>query len=218
MKKTLLMCAAATFFASPALAFEIRLGNARNGSPISPDFAFCAPDGNGKTKPSKNINPQVSWSDMPKNARSLALLVVDPDVPSVFDDANKEGKVLPDSMPRKDFYHWVLVDIPPTTKIIQQGQDSSNYLATGKPVGATPLGVTGQNDFASFMQGTFGGYDGPCPPWNDERLHHYHFRLYALDVPSLGLSGNFTGKQAEEAMKGHIIAWTETVVTYSNRK
>ena len=42
------------------------------------------------------------------------------------------------------------------------------------------------------MAGDYYGYDGPCPPWNDDLLHHYHFRVYALDVPTLGLAGRFT--------------------------
>ncbi len=41
--------------------------------------------------------------------------------------------------------------------------------------------------------GVYGGQDGPYPPWNDERLHHYHFRVYALDVADLGLGGFFGG-------------------------
>ena len=56
------------------------------------------------------------------------------------------------------------------------------------------------------MAGNYGGYDGPCPPWNDTRMHGYRFTIYALDVASLGLSGAFTGHQVREAMKGHILA------------
>ena len=35
------------------------------------------------------------------------------------------------------------------------------------------------------MFGDYYGYDGPCPPWNDELVHRYVFTLYALDVPRL---------------------------------
>jgi phosphatidylethanolamine-binding protein (PEBP) family uncharacterized protein len=44
------------------------------------------------------------------------------------------------------------------------------------------------------MAGEYYGYDGPCPPWNDERVHTYVFTLYALDIPRLPLEGRFTGK------------------------
>lgn len=65
------------------------------------------------------------------------------------------------------------------------------------------------------MAGDYYGYDGPCPPWNDERLHHYLFRLYALDVPRLALAGRFTGRQALDAIHGHILDEARLVVAYS---
>lgn len=45
-------------------------------------------------------------------------------------------------------------------------------------------------------------------------MHHYHFRVYALDVPSLKLSGNFDGPQVMKAMKSHILAKGESVAIY----
>ena len=66
------------------------------------------------------------------------------------------------------------------------------------------------------MKGIHGGYDGPCPPWNDERMHHYHFIVYALNVPTLGLTGAVDGKKAQAAMEGHILAQGEVVGTYTN--
>jgi len=65
------------------------------------------------------------------------------------------------------------------------------------------------------MEGTYGGYDGPCPPWNDSIVHHYHFEVFALDVETLGLQGEFTGQDALEAMEGHILASTSHMGTYS---
>ena len=62
-----------------------------------------------------------------------------------------------------------------------------------------PGAKQGINDFTGWfagdaaMSGDYYGYDGPCPPWNDDLLHHYHFRVYALDVPTLGISGRFDG-------------------------
>ena len=57
--------------------------------------------------------------------------------------------------------------------------------------------------------------NGRCPPWNDERLHHYHFRVYALDVDSLAVSGDFDGRAVEAAMAGHILDWAELTGTYT---
>jgi phosphatidylethanolamine-binding protein (PEBP) family uncharacterized protein len=42
----------------------------------------------------------------------------------------------------------------------------------------TPGWFAGDND----MRGDYYGYDGPCPPWNDEIVHRYVFTLFALDV------------------------------------
>ena len=65
------------------------------------------------------------------------------------------------------------------------------------------------------MGGDYGGYDGPCPPWNDSIMHHYHFTVYALDIASLNLEGSFTGAEALEAMEGHVLAKESHIGTYS---
>jgi hypothetical protein len=65
------------------------------------------------------------------------------------------------------------------------------------------------------MAGDYYGYDGPCPPWNDDLLHHYHFRVYALDVPTLGLAGKFTASAARDAMQGHVLAEAAITGTYT---
>ena len=54
---------------------------------------------------------------------------------------------------------------------------------------------------------------GPCPPWNDERMHIYHFTLYALSVDSLKMAGSFNGSQLIAAMEGKILdqaTWSGT--------
>ena len=65
------------------------------------------------------------------------------------------------------------------------------------------------------MAGDYYGYDGPCPPWNDDLLHHYHFHVYALGVETLGLSGRFTLADVRAAMSGHILAEAELTGTYT---
>jgi hypothetical protein len=56
------------------------------------------------------------------------------------------------------------------------------------------------------MKGKYFGHDGPCPPWNDDDVHHYHFFVYALSVKSFGLPADFDGPAAMEAMKGKVLA------------
>lgn len=190
-----------------------------DGGEIPGDFAFCLPAEQGHVTTGPNRNPTVRWSGAPDGTRSFALICHDPDVPSVPDDVNKEGATVPADLPRVDFYHWVLVDIPAERAMIPAGADSDGVTPGGKPPGATDHGLRGINDYTAWfandpeMKGDYGGYDGPCPPWNDERLHHYVFTVYALDTPSLGLSGAFGGKDALAAMEGHVLAkasWTGT--------
>jgi phosphatidylethanolamine-binding protein (PEBP) family uncharacterized protein len=65
------------------------------------------------------------------------------------------------------------------------------------------------------MGGNYGGYDGPWPPFNDERLHHYQFTVFALDVPSLGLPELFRGPDAVAAIKGHVLDKATLIGTYA---
>jgi Raf kinase inhibitor-like YbhB/YbcL family protein len=182
--------------------------------------AFCVAE-DGKATLGPNASPHLHWLLEPAETKSFALICVDVDAPLDRSDANQEGKKIPYDMPRKDFYHWVLVDMPPTLTELAEGVESKGITARGKPTGPRDVGVSGRNSYTEWfaadpdMNGTYGGYDGPCPPWNDERLHHYHFAVYALDVPSLGLSGDFSGDDALAAMDGHVLAQAEIMVTYA---
>ncbi|EDM81611.1 toluene-induced BbsI protein-like protein [Plesiocystis pacifica SIR-1] len=200
---------------------ELRSESFPNGGPIPGEFAFCVPADEGHVAMAPNRNPQLAWAGAPEGTQSFVLICHDPDVPSKPDDVNQEGRSVPADLPRVDFYHWVLVDLPPALTHIDAGSHSDAVTARGKAPGSAPggAGVQGVNDYTNWfagdadMEGSYGGYDGPCPPWNDERLHHYHFTLYALDTASLGLSGDFGGARALEAMAGHVLAkasWTGT--------
>jgi len=208
---------------SPVLAQQpakltVKVGGIEHGKPIPERFAYCIPDGNGKTKDGQNINPAIEWSGAPEGTKSYVILVVDRDVPQSFELANQDGKTIPREFPRQNFYHWVLVDIPPSILTIAEGADSRGITKGGKELGKRLYGVVGQNDYARFMgEGPHAGYDGPCPPWNDERLHRYHFTVYALSVPSLNLSGLFGGQYVEDIIQPHILAKGEVVGTFTNK-
>jgi Raf kinase inhibitor-like YbhB/YbcL family protein len=193
----------------------------RNNGAIPQQYAFCVPSDQGHTKRGANVNPAIKWSKGPAGTKSYAIIVVDTDVPTVFDDANKEGRTIAKTLKRRDFYHMVLVDIPVGNTALAKGADSSGVTEKGKPPGPTANGVRGINNYTQGMAsnpqmaGNYGGYDGPCPPWNDELLHHYHFIVYALDVPSLGLTGNFGGPEAQAAIAKHALAKGEIVGIYT---
>jgi len=190
-------------------------------APIDPRFAFGRMDADTHMRFSDNNNPHFRWQDVPEDTESLVLLCVDPDVPSVGDAVNIEGKTIPVDLPRVDFYHWVMVDISPATTEINAGSCADSVISCGKqsPAGP-PASRQGLNDYTSFMAGSemagnYFGYDGPCPPWNDERLHHYVFTLYALDTETLDLPVVFDGRDVAKAISGHILDSASISGTYT---
>jgi len=175
-------------------------------------LAFAVPDPAQHVALSSNRNPHLKWSDAPKGTQSFVVICHDYDVPTKPDDVNKEGRVVPKSLPRADFFHWLLVDVPASMTEIREGEYSNGVTPRGKKGPEAAHGARqGINDYSAWfagdkdMGGDYFGYDGPCPPWNDEILHHYVFTVYALDVPRLGVSGSFTGKDVLKAMEGHIL-------------
>jgi Raf kinase inhibitor-like YbhB/YbcL family protein len=193
-----------------AATLDVKIQGIEQDKPIPTKYAYCMPDGKGKTKDGGNISPAISWSGAPEGTKSYAIIVVDPDVPAKFDTANKDGEVITENFPRQNFYHWVLVDIPVRVQGLLAGKDSNGVTPGGKLTGQLDYGLSGINGYG------FGGYDGPCPPWNDQRLHHYKFTVYALDVASLKLPDPVRGILAEKAMEGHVLAKGEVVGTYTN--
>ena len=107
---------------------------------IPVEFAFCAMDAATHVKLSANRNPDFSWTGLLLGTQSLALLCHDPDVPSRGDDVNQEGRIVPASLPRVDFFHWVLIDLPPDTPAIARGEFSEGVTARGKPGPHAPRG------------------------------------------------------------------------------
>jgi Raf kinase inhibitor-like YbhB/YbcL family protein len=184
-----------------------------DGGRIPGELAFCAIDQGAHVKLSGNMNPDLRWSDLPAGTKSLALICHDPDVPSRGDDVNKEGRTVPKSLPRVEFFHWTLVDLPADTGPIARGEFSHGVTPRGKPGPGAPRGaLQGVNDYTAWfagdkdMAGKYFGYDGPCPPWNDEIVHHYIFTLFALDVRTLSLGTAFSGPDARKAISGHLLA------------
>lgn len=171
--------------------------------------------------PGANRSPHLQWTDVPPATQSFAVICVDPDVPSSGDDVNQSDRSVPYDLARVDFFHWLLVDIPADVRELAEAADADGLVPRGKAAGATALGVRGINDYTGWfagdqaMAGNYGGYDGPWPPFNDERVHHYHFTVYALDVTTLNLPLLFTGAQARAAMAGHVLGQSTIVVTYA---
>lgn len=100
--------------------------------------------------------------------------------------------------PRGTFHHWVAYNVPATYQGLEEGAGSSP---------SAKIGVAA-NDFGHHR------YDGPQPP-RGHGLHHYHFRLVALDVPRLDILPASAGvMEVIAAMKPHTLAEAQTVGTY----
>jgi Raf kinase inhibitor-like YbhB/YbcL family protein len=184
-----------------------------DGGSIPERFAAGRLDASGQVGFSGNLNPQLAWSEVPLSARSLVLICQDPDAPSVGADVNQHDREVPAELARVDFFHWVLVDLPPVLRAIDEGEFSAGFTPRGKSGPATLHGARhGLNDYTGWFagdserSGQYFGYDGPFPPFNDARVHRYLFMLYALDVERCPVEGAFTGSQVLEAMRGHVLA------------
>ena len=101
--------------------------------------------------------------------------------------------------PAGTWHHWALFNIPAGTDHLDEG------LARHDPSVKIRQAV---NDFGRT------GYGGPCPPPR-HGVHHYHFKLLALDVEDLKLSERVRCAEVERAAKAHVLASAELVGLYS---
>jgi hypothetical protein len=201
---------------------KLHSNSIEHGAAIHPRLAFCAPDPTSRVALSTNLSPHLAWSELPSGTKSLVILCHDPDVPSRGDDVNQEGREVPPSLPRVDFFHWVLVDVDPALGELAEGAFSSGVTARGKAGPEGPLhtrqGVNNYTDwFASdpSMSGDYYGYDGPCPPWNDSIVHHYWFTAFAVDWARCPLAGRFGGPEVRSALEGHVLGSAAIMGTYT---
>jgi Raf kinase inhibitor-like YbhB/YbcL family protein len=146
----------------------------------SPAFEDHGPIPEKYTCEGKDINPPLELIGVPSGAVSCVLIMDDPDVPAFV---------------RKDqmWVHWVIYNIPPDTKVIEEN--------------STPPGVLGKGTGGEMR------YQGPCPP---DREHRYFFKLYALDT-LLKLKQGATKEEIEASMAHHVVAKTELVGVYCKR-
>ena len=198
-----------------------------NGERIPFKYAAGKPDPAAGVTFSENLSPHLAWSEVPAGTKSFALICHDFDVPSRGDDVNKTGREVPADLPRVDFFHWVMVDLPASLAELKEGQFSRGFTAHGKS-GPAVEGLAGArhglNDYTGWfagnaeMAGDYFGYDGPFPPFNDSLIHHYVFTVYALKVERAAVEGKFTGAQVREAIYPHVLAEATHSGTYTLNK
>lgn len=189
--------------------------------PIPARGAFAVSADPGPVAFSDNRNPHLAWSGAPEGTRSFVVTCIDVDCPSSADDVNQPDREVPETLPRVDFVHWILADLPADHSSIAEGSHSSSVVARGKAAQTAPEGVHGRNDYTAWfegdpdMEGTYHGYDGPAPPWNDSIPHRYEFTIYAIDVASLGLAPGFDLDEFRSAIDGHVLARATITATYT---
>jgi Raf kinase inhibitor-like YbhB/YbcL family protein len=105
----------------------------------------------------QDLSPALDWTGVPEKAKSLVLIVDDPDAPDP-------------AAPRTTWVHWVLYNLPPTARGLPQGVASAKL---------PPGTKEGTNDWRRT------GYGGPCPPIGRHRYFHKLYALDVV-LPDLG--------------------------------
>ncbi len=126
----------------------------------------------------EDISPPLEWEGIPEGTKSIALISDDPDAPM------------------GTWVHWVMFNIPPDSRGLEEGVPPVRVLRNGARQGI--------NDFRRI------GYGGPCPP---RGTHRYYFKVYALDKV-LDLEPGITKARLLRAMEGHIIDKGELMGRY----
>jgi Raf kinase inhibitor-like YbhB/YbcL family protein len=121
----------------------------------------------------KDVNPQLTWENVPEGTKSFALSVKDPDAPI------------------GTFIHWLVYDIPKDKRAIEENS------------------IPGQQVENHFNQKDYGG---PCPPSGE---HRYYFRLYALDIETLGKIKN--KEEFDKKVQEHTIEKAELMGKYEKK-
>lgn len=132
----------------------------------------------------ENVNPELNIRDVPPDAKSLVLIMDDPDAPG------------------GTFTHWTVWNINPRIEVIKEGSVPAGLSADGSH-GAEA--VEGKTSFGRS------GYGGPCPPAG--KPHRYFFKLYALDTV-LNVNSYASVNELRSGMNGHVVAEAELMGTY----
>jgi Raf kinase inhibitor-like YbhB/YbcL family protein len=153
----------------------------------SPAFASGAAIPVKHAQPGDEASPPLAWTGAPDSTVSFVLVVHDPNAPI--------GNGLDDVL------HWMVWNIPGTTRSLAEGMPQGPELSDG----ARQISVTGPY------------YRGPAAP-STGPVHNYVFELYALDakidVPAVGAAPAATRAAVVAAMAGHVRAKGAIVGTF----
>jgi Raf kinase inhibitor-like YbhB/YbcL family protein len=136
----------------------------------------------------EDVSPALAWADLPAETKELVLICDDPDAPGP-----------------EPWIHWVIYGIPATAKGLPEGTPRKARLK--EPAGA----MQGKN---SWTTGETIGYRGPLPP---SGVHHYYFKLYALDA-HVELQPGLEKKAVLEKIEGHVLDSGVLMGTYEIKR
>lgn len=137
-----------------------------------------------------DVSPPLAWTNVPAGAKELVLICDDPDAPVA-----------------EPWVHWVIYKIPATVTSLPEGVARKDK--PSDPAGA----VQGKN---SWPAGENIGYRGPMPP-PGHGVHHYHFKVYALDT-TVDAAPGLDKKAVLAKIRGHVLAEGELMGTYERKK
>lgn len=185
MRRIFAASLSAALFALPAFAqeaapFTLNVGGLAEGERVPERHVYGAFGCTGG-----DVSPEISWSGAPEGTKSFALLMYDPDAPTV-----------------SGFWHWAVLDIPASATGLAEGAGALE--GEGLPEGARQ----GYTDFGPHA------YGGPCPPVG-HGLHRYQFTLHALSVETLPEIAGTTGGLTGALVNGHSIGQARRTLTYS---
>jgi Raf kinase inhibitor-like YbhB/YbcL family protein len=192
-----------------------------DGEPIGPQYALAEPSDENHVTFAGNRNPHLAWTGEPRNTESFVVSCIDLDSPSIGDDVNQEDREVPSDLERAEFTHWLLANVPADFVEVAEGSHSAGVTPRGKAADASPVGVHGENDYTMWFEGdddlggSWNGYDGCAPPWNDSIVHRYRFTVDAIDVPALDLDSGFSRDELVSAIQGHVLASASITGTYA---
>jgi len=131
---------------------KVRSSTLSDGNEIPQSMVYSGMGHSGQ-----NRSPHLEFLDVPAGTKSFAVVMHDPDAPT-----------------SGGFYHWVLFNIPGSTRELREG---------------SAPGTSGHTDFGTRE------YGGPAPPSGP--AHRYNITVYALDAEHLPLDESTTGAKLE---------------------
>jgi Raf kinase inhibitor-like YbhB/YbcL family protein len=184
MKRTLLIAALASAATlAHAAAFTLTSPDIRAGGMIPKSFEF-----NGFGCSGDNQSPALKWSGMPKDTKSFAVTVYDPDAPT-----------------GSGWWHWSVINIP--ASVTELAPNAGAVGGANLPKGAVPVRI----DYGVAAWG------GTCPPQGD-KPHRYIFTVHALKVDKLEVPADATAALAGFMINANTLGKASFTARYGRKK